>query len=146
MRPELPAEVDGRRNYNPMKDDDFDLTPKEFEELCREEASLRRRDKAILTLLRSAVRQRREQSRDLIKDERDRMRQRRKVAREELEQDRHDRRTQLLAKRSPEALAQLRASIATLAESTPEEFKADRIAEIAERKQQRLRRLNGSAL
>ena len=120
---------------------DPDLTDREIETLCLEQASLRRRDEAIIAQLRRAIRDRRQATRDIIKEHRAAMREQRRAAGEELEQQRQERRTQKLARRSPEALARSKASIAELKESTPEELKADRVAEIAERKQQRLRRL-----
>jgi hypothetical protein len=131
-----------------------DLTRQEFEALCDELAKLdhnvevsNQRRKQIEAQLRRTISDHRDEWGDAIKERRTALRQQRKAAREELQQQIHDRRTQRLAKRSPEALAQLRASIATLAESTKEELKADRVAEIAERKRMRLRRLgplNGS--
>jgi hypothetical protein len=105
------------------------------------------RRKQIEAQLRRTISDRRSERSGVIREHRNAMRQQRKAAREELQQQIHDRRTERLSKRSPEALARLKASIATLAESTKEELKADHIAEIAERKQQRLRRLgpmNGS--
>jgi hypothetical protein len=61
-------------------------------------------------------------------------------------EERDRRRDERRARMTPEARARWEAMFAEVKESTPEELKADRVAEIAERKQQRLRRLNGSAV
>ena len=118
-----------------------DLTPHEFERLCNELADLERkaevtdhRRKQIEAQLRRTISDRRSERSGLIKKHRTAMRLQRRALAEEREQERKEQRTERLARRSPEALAKLKASIAQLKESTPEELKADRIAEIAKRK------------
>jgi hypothetical protein len=113
---------------------DPDLTDSEIERLCLEQASLRRRDDAIIAQLRRAIRDRRQATRDIIKQHRATLRQQRRALAEEHEQERHERRTETLAKINPEAMAKLKASIAQLKESTPEELNADLAAEVAKRK------------
>jgi hypothetical protein len=135
---------------------DPDLTRQQFEALCDELAKLdhnvevsNQRREQIEAQLRRTIKDHRNEWGDAIKERRALMRQQRKAAREELQQQIHDRRTQRLARRSPEALARLKASIAEVKESTPEELNADRAAEIAQRKRERLRRLgslNGSGI
>jgi hypothetical protein len=137
-------------NYNQMSDrkhihTDPDLTDQEIERLCLEQASLRRRDEAIIAQLRRAIKDRREETTDIIKEHRIAMRQRRKAEREEHEQEQKEKRAAILGKLNPETLAKLKASIAEVRESTPEELKADRVAEIAQRKiRDPHRKVNGS--
>jgi hypothetical protein len=130
---------------------DPDLTPQEFERLCAEEAEVQRklqlRRELIRVQLRRTVSDGREERRTVVKEHRAVLREQRKAAREEHEQERHERRTETLAKLNPEAMAKLKASIARLKESTPEELNADLAAEVAKRKQSDPRRWrrNGSA-
>jgi hypothetical protein len=111
-----------------------DLTDREIEALCLEQASLRRRDETIIAQLRRAIRDRREETKAIIKEHRAVLREQRKAERKGLEQERHERRTETLAKINPEALVRLKASIAELKESTPEELNADLAAAVAKRK------------
>jgi hypothetical protein len=133
---------------------DPDLTPQEFERLSAELADLDRkaevsniRREQIEAQLRRAIKDRRDEFKSIIKEHRLAMRLRRKAAREEHEQERQDRRTQTLAKINPEAMAKLKASIAELKERSPEELKADLVAEAAQRRANDPRRWrrNGSA-
>jgi hypothetical protein len=115
-----------------------DLTPQEFERLCVEEAEVERRLKLrrdqLRAQLRRSINENRDAHRTVIKQYRTVLREQRKAAREEHEQERQDRRTQTLAKINPEAMARLKASIAELKESTPEELNADLAAAVAKRK------------
>ena len=114
---------------------DPDLTPQEFERLCDELAEQRRkaevsnlRCEQIEQQLRRAIRDNREERGDIIKQRRTAMRQQRKAQAEEREQERNAQRTEMLSRRSPEALAKLQASIAELKECTKEEQREEAVA------------------
>src|SRR5262249_16523996 len=104
---------------------DPELTPQEFEQLCNELADLDRkpslsevRRERIEAQLRRTISNSRDERRAGIKKYRSDLRQKRKALAEEREQERKGQRAERLSRRSPEALAKLKASIAELKECT----------------------------
>ena len=108
---------------------DFELTPREFEELCEEEAKLRRkgeeverRREVIEERLRIAIKNNREERTSIIREYRNAMRQQRKALAEEHAQQREQHLAQQRAGINGGALANLQSRIAALNEQTKEEL------------------------
>jgi hypothetical protein len=121
---------------------DFELTPREFEQLCEEEAKLRRtgkeverRREVIEARLRDAVKRDREERTSIIREYRTAMRQQRKAQDEEREEQRKHEHEERRSRVNPEALANLSARIAAMPEQTREQRAEAREAALAQYRQ-----------